>query len=218
MQMMVLGLRFGSLLVRQQRIHNNDSSVRVLAGFSSPVPSSAGLKLALVLVLQLLQLPSRLWEELGRVYNSQKASWPCSSTSISSPLLEGCSPARSCLSLVAVCRKGLQEVALQLHCLTCSNCSFLVLGRFRDTRSCRYSLSIASLSDCSVLLLSLKPELKGWQVSVLLSAFLSRLKAGPRDGLAAAPAFSCPLGSAGGRMGQIGLLVLYCHQRLLSSV
>ena len=206
--MMVLGLRFGSLLVRQQRIHNNDSSVRVLAGFSSAVPSSAGWKLALVLVLQLLQLPSRLWEELGRLCNTQKASWPCSSTSISPPLLERWSPARSSLPLVAACRKRLQEAALQ----------FLVLGRLRDTRSCRYSLSIASLSDCSVLLLSLKPELKGWQVSVLLSAFLSRLKAGPRDGLAAAPAFSCPLGSAGGRMGQIGLLVLYCHQRLLSSV
>ena len=108
MQMMVLGLRFGSLLVRQQRIHNNDSSVRVLAGFSSAVPSSAGLKLALVLVLQLLQLPSRLWEELGRLCNTQKASWPCSSTSISPPLFEGCSPARSSLSLVAVCRKRLQ--------------------------------------------------------------------------------------------------------------
>ena len=64
MQMMVLGLRFGSLLVRQQRIHNNDSSVRVLAGFSSAVPSSAGLKLALLLVLQLLQTLGRAGEAM----------------------------------------------------------------------------------------------------------------------------------------------------------
>ena len=208
MQMMVLGLRFGSLLVRQQRIHNNDSSVRVLAGFSSAVPSSAGLKLALLLVLQLLQLPSRLWEELGRLCNTQKASWPCSSTSISPPLLERWSPARSSLPLVAACRKRLQEAALQ----------FLVLGRLRDTRSCRYSLSIVSASDFSVPLLSLTPEVEGWQVSVLPSALFSRLKAGPRDGLAAAPACLGPLGGAGGRIGQIGLLVLYSHQRFLSSV
>ena len=80
----------------------------MLAGFSSAVSFSVGLKLALVLVLQLLQLPSELREELKRLYNTQEASWPCSSTSISPPLFEGCSPARSSLSLVAVCRKRLQ--------------------------------------------------------------------------------------------------------------